>query len=417
LKRLLIVAFHFPPLQGSTGIHRTLAFSRYLKDHGWEVCVLTAHPRAYPDVRSENLELVPKHVQVVRAQAFDAQRHLSLFGRYPGFLSLPDRWQSWIGGGVLAGLGIARRWRPSVIMSTYPLASAHCIGLHLHRLTDIPWIADFRDPMAQDNYPTEPRTRRSFIRIEQRIFQHAARIVTTTAGTAQLYAERFPQYPRESIHVVPNGFDEESFAGVDLAHDGSTAAAGRKMTLLHSGLLYPHERNPNAFFEAVAALKRDRAIDSAEVEFTFQGSGYEQQYQQRVDELGIGELVKLLPAVPYQAALAQMSRADACMVLQGATCNQQIPAKVYEYLYAAKPILALTDAAGDTARLLRDMQVEDIVALDDAHAIRSALPGFLQRLRGAAIAVPERERVMGLSRRATTRTLAHVLEQAAQGAA
>jgi glycosyltransferase involved in cell wall biosynthesis len=415
-KRLLLIAFHFPPLQGSTGIHRTLAFSRYLKDQGWEVCVLTAHPRAYPEARDENLDLVAKHVTVVRAPAFDAQRHLSIFGRYPGFLSLPDRWQSWIVGGVFAGFGIVRRWRPSAIMSTYPLASAHCIGRHLHRLTGVPWVADFRDPMAQDNYPTDQRTRRSFIRIEQDVFRFAARVVTTTAGTAHLYAKRFPNYAATRIHVVPNGFDEEMFAGVAVGQTAPANAPDRKLILLHSGLLYPHERNPSAFFDAIAALLREGAITPAEVEFRFQGSGHEQQFQPRLEELRITDVVKLLPAVPYQAALAQMCNADACMILQGATCNQQIPAKIYEYLYAGKPILALTDAAGDTAGLLRDMGANDIVPLDDAQAIRNFLPGFLQRLRRAAVAVPDRDRVMGLSRRASTRTLAHILEQVVQGA-
>jgi len=43
-KRLLLIAFHFPPLQGSTGVHRSLAFARYLGQHGWEVTVLTVTP-------------------------------------------------------------------------------------------------------------------------------------------------------------------------------------------------------------------------------------------------------------------------------------------------------------------------------------------------------------------------------------
>ena len=46
-KRILMVAFHFPPQRGSSGVQRTLKFSRYLGGHGWKPVVLSAHPRAY----------------------------------------------------------------------------------------------------------------------------------------------------------------------------------------------------------------------------------------------------------------------------------------------------------------------------------------------------------------------------------
>ena len=47
MKRLMMVAYHFPPLAGSSGIQRTLNFVRHLPRFGWEPLVLTAHPRAY----------------------------------------------------------------------------------------------------------------------------------------------------------------------------------------------------------------------------------------------------------------------------------------------------------------------------------------------------------------------------------
>ena len=52
MKRVLMIAFHFPPLAGSSGIQRTLRFARHLPQFGWEPLVLTAHPRAYERVRS-----------------------------------------------------------------------------------------------------------------------------------------------------------------------------------------------------------------------------------------------------------------------------------------------------------------------------------------------------------------------------
>ena len=148
MKTILMVVFHYPPLQGSSGIHRTLSFSRYLPEYGWQPVVLTTTPGAYPSVSSEGDARIPRGVPVARARAIDSARHLSFRGSHSELLALPDRWVSWWPSGVVKGLGLIRKYRPSLLWSTYPIATAHLIGLTLHRLSGIPWIADFRDPMT-----------------------------------------------------------------------------------------------------------------------------------------------------------------------------------------------------------------------------------------------------------------------------
>ena len=156
VKRVLMVAYHFPPMSVSSGIQRTLRFAQYLPEFNWEPVVLTAHPRVYSGVSPASLAEVPPRLQVRRAFALDAARHLSLRGAYPQWLAVPDRWSSWWLGAVPAGLALARQWKFDVIWSTYPIATAHLIAYTLHRLTGIPWVADFRDPMAQPGYPANP---------------------------------------------------------------------------------------------------------------------------------------------------------------------------------------------------------------------------------------------------------------------
>src|SRR5690606_38220369 len=95
LKRVLMVAYHFPPLAGSSGVQRTLRFSSYLPEHGWEPIVLTTHPRAYSTTSSAQLDQIGSGIRVVRAPAWDTKRHISVGGRYPAFLARPDRWLSW----------------------------------------------------------------------------------------------------------------------------------------------------------------------------------------------------------------------------------------------------------------------------------------------------------------------------------
>lgn len=414
-KKLLLIAYHFPPFQGSTGIHRTLAFSRYLADYGWDVTVLTAHPRAYPNVSEQDASAVPSHVRVVRAFALDTQRHLSIFGRYPSALAVPDRWQSWIAGGVMSGSRIIRDWAPDAMMSTYPIASAHVIGARLQRRFGLPWIADLRDPMLQEAYPADPRLRSAYAEVEDSIRRQASCVTVTTEGTADLYRERFRDRSEGFVQLIPNGFDEESFRHLTVQGPRAQSDEHRKVRFLHSGLLYPKERNPNDFFAALAELKAEGALNPTDVEFAFRGSGNEDAYNRRIEELRLGDLVKLLPSIPYADALREMNDADACMLLQASNCNQQIPAKVYEYLYCRKPIFALTDPVGDTGRLLRSLGICPVTPLDDKAQIKIALPRFIQQLREASTPTPDLSAVLRYSRRNLTAELARVLEAAVTG--
>lgn len=405
--RLLAIAYHFPPIQGSSGVHRVLSLARHLPQHAWDVTVLTVTPGAYQQSRVENLALVPDGSRVIRVPALDASRHLSIHGRYPGFLALPDRWQSWIPGAIVMGLRAVRRERPAALLSTFPIASAHVIGLALKRLTGLPWIADFRDPMYQVDYPDDQRIRRVYRRLERSVVQAADRVLVTTAGTARLYRDRYRDANADKVMVLENGFDPAAFPAAAMTAPVGTPRPA--LRLLHSGLLYPSERDPRPFFAALASLVRAGVPTVREARFVFRGSGYEQQYQPLVDELGLGEQVQFLPALPYREALAEMLAADGLLLFQAANCNDQIPAKAYEYLYAQRPVLAFTDPNGDTAGLLRRCGINSIAPLDDAGAISTLLANSLPRIAAGTMSLPSADVVNGLSRTARAAELAEIL--------
>lgn len=407
-----MIAYHFPPLAGSSGIQRTLRFVQHLPSLGWQPLVLSANPRAYEKTSDDLLADVPADTVVRRAFALDTARHLQVAGRYVGWMARPDRWISWKFAAVREGLKLIEEFKPDVIWSTYPIATAHVIASTIHRKTGIPWVADFRDPMAQDGYPTDPRTWQSYRHIEEDAAKHARYCVFTTPGAARMYQQRYPAAAGR-MEVLENGYDENSFSsiGAQLNHANADGAS-RPLVMLHSGIVYPSERDPTQLFTALGRLKQAGTLSPADLRIRFRASVHDDLLRKLAQAHGAQDFIELCPAIPYREALAEMMAVDALLVMQASNCNEQIPAKIYEYLRAGKPILGLTDPVGDTAGVLRNAGLNDIAQLDSADEIASVLPSLVQNWRQGKSALPQRLAVQQASRLGRSRELASLLEQA-----
>lgn len=412
LNKVLLIAFHYPPLNVSSGIQRTLAFSRYLPENGWQPIVLSAHSRAYPSVSDQQLRDIPQGTLVKRAFALDSARHFSFKGRYLDILALPDRWISWLLGGVMSGLKLVRSQKPAVIWSTYPIATAHLIGLVIQRLTGLPWVADFRDAMLDDVYPAPGSRRRCHAWVEKKVVEACSAAVFTTPGAVELYKQRYPHISDSKWRLIPNGFNEEIFEEVEIASKNNLEVSGPKpFLLLHSGVLYPSERDPQPFFDAVSELKNEGKISAQCFSVVLRATGHDELYQPVLDRLNINDVITLGDGVSYREALSEMLSADGLLVFQASNCNHQIPAKIYEYFRAQRPILALTDSQGDTAKALLEAGQGSIVALDNKDAIKAGLEGFLRKVRAGEEIGVTKEAAQKYSRRAFSSELGKVLDK------
>jgi glycosyltransferase involved in cell wall biosynthesis len=409
MRKVLIVAYHYPPQTGSSGHLRALKFARYLPENGWSPTVLTVHPRAYERVDDCQLADLPAEVKVLRCFALDAQRHLSFRGRYSRYAALPDRWVTWCLGAVPAGLHAIFSNKIDVILTTFPVPSAVLIGYLLHRLTGKPWIADFRDSMTEEDYPRDPLTRRVLRWLEKKAVKHASRLLFTAPSARRMYLERYPELPADRCLLLSNGYDEEDFTSMQAA-PAATYRTG-PLRLLHSGLIYPEERNPLPFFRALARLKSNGKVSSSVLSVELRASGNEGPYQQVVNQLDIADLVRFLPSLSYRAALEESHAAGALLLLQAGSCDHQIPAKAYEYLRLGKPILALTTHRGDTAALLNECGGATIVDIADEESIYRALPDFLSSVQGGHHSLPDMSRVAAHSRRSRTKDLSRYLSE------
>lgn len=408
-RKVLIVAYHYPPVRGSSGIQRTLKFTAYLREHGWEPMVLTVTPNAYEQVSDDQMAEIPEGMVVQRAFALNTARHLAVGGRYPGWLAQPDRWVCWWPAGVWRGMQMIRQHRPAAIMSTYPISTAHLIGLTLQRLSGLPWVADCRDSMTEPGYPVDPMTWKTNRRLERAMVKHCAAAVFTTQGTLQMYADRYPELPSSRWAVIENGFDEENFLDAERDFEARPLGPDGRLTLVHSGVLYPQERDPRPFFAALKELKERAELSAANFRVILRAPGSLELYRSMLEQYAIADLIELAEPISYRAALQEMLCADGLLLFQASMCNHQIPAKLYEYFRAGRPILALTDPIGNTAEALRSAGANTIVDIADAQGIAAGLRAFLAGLRDASGKGVTADVASINSRRSRTAELARLL--------
>ena len=417
MKKILMIAYHFPPLAGSSGIQRTLRFVQHLPDLGWQPVVLTASVNAYERTSADLMNDLPEGTVLRRAFALDAARHLQIWGRHFAWTARPDRWISWKFFAVRQGLKLIKRFKPALIWSTYPIATAHIIALALHRKTGIPWIADFRDPMAHEGFPADPLTWQRFAEIEAAAMRNARFCVFTTQGAARMYRERYPDFAHKVV-VLENGYDEASFRAALSEPPAlkpaelSQSTARKPLILLHSGIVYASERDPTQLFTVLGRLLVEGLLSPADLRVRFRAAVHEKLILDLAERCGAQDFIELCPPLPYGQALAEMMSVDALLVLQASNCNAQIPAKIYEYLRAGRPILGLTDPAGDTASVLHQAGLRDIARLDSEDEITAILPAFLTACRQGSAQLPLASAVQQASRQGRSEALAALLNRA-----
>lgn len=363
-KTVLMVAFHYPPCQ-SAGTYRTEKFAQYLTEMGWDVIILTVRDSLYAQ-KEETLNSTSAHIHVETCYAFDSAEVFSFKGKYLGFACVPDRWWSWALPGISAGKKLLAKYKPDLIWSTYPIITAHYIAYRLHKLSGLPWIADFRDPLQARYDPNVQRYSWAGKYIEKLTIKNCTKAVFTTSKAQALYRALYPEEKQSKFIVVENGYDEDKFNGIAPLERSDNHI----FQLLHSGDVYGVGRDPSDVFMALANLKRNKLIHSGNFRLVFRGITDFTKLESAISQAGIEDLVELLPVVSYRSSLSEMLAADALLLLQGPLFNNQVPSKLYDYVRANKPILAHTPLTSATASVLFKISVakyaDTIIALEQS---------------------------------------------------
>jgi glycosyltransferase involved in cell wall biosynthesis len=374
MKHALMIAYHYPPENSSSGVLRTLKHTRYLGRFGWRVTVLTLDRDAYSMTDPKLEDQVPGDVRVIRTRFIDVKRHLAVRGTYPAFLAIPDRWIGWWPWAVTAGHRVMKEDPVDVIYSTSPHATAHLIGWALARRAGTGWVADFRDPWYED--PPEPGTpwvaQVGARRLERIVVRRADRIVASTTRLRNTLAVRYPWKPPEDFVAIPNGYDEDDFSvGVEPSRQPSD-----ELLMVHAGNINESFRDPRPLFEAVGRAADAGLVEPMRIRIRFLGGGpfgETEEVKQAVERAGLGSRVEFLPRVSYRASLAELARANVLLLLQASTDTVDlVPAKLFEYLRVGRPVLAVVPE-GATAEVLRDVGGGWVADPADSNALRDTL--------------------------------------------
>lgn len=239
--------------------------------------------------------------------------------------------------------------------------------------------------------------------------------VFTTHNAMADYCRRFPQVSPAKFRVIENGYDDDVF-GPAVPAAAMPPAPGRRLTLLHSGALYQNGRDATPFLQAVACLKAQGLATPSSLRLVLRAPGDLADMQVCVDRAGVADLVEVAPPIPYGEAVQEMLDADGLMVFQGSPYNAQIPAKIYEYFRARKPIIGLLDPSGETAHVLGKAGFADIAHIDSSEHIVAVLLRFLDGVRHGTATVASEELVRSTSRQYRASELAQVLDAAVERA-
>jgi glycosyltransferase involved in cell wall biosynthesis len=410
--KVLLVTMYFPPAGGG-GVQRPLKLAQYLPPLGIETHVLAPDDPKWvhrdPELRVPTQAWVHRaHYVGPRARkpaeelraAEGLERALVQAQVTARRLLVPDASVTWNLTAIPAAIRIARREGIDVVITTSPPGSVHLVGAAVQKATGARWLADLRDPLVAFQHR---RADTAATRARQATAEQVARLVARRADAISCVSEAIAEEARSldargTVRTIPNGCDFDDFAGLEYA-------PGSRFRITHAGGFFG-KRDPRPFLQAF----HDAGIDAVA---RFVGD-FRASDREWAESLGLGDRLELLDYVPHVEALRLQRDSEALLLLVPDADGRGrgvLSGKVFEYLAAGRPILAVVPPDGAAADLVRETGAGVVVAPDDVSGIREALRELHARFVDGGLPAVElseetRER---LSRRARVEEVAALL--------
>jgi glycosyltransferase involved in cell wall biosynthesis len=274
----------------------------------------------------------------------------------------PYPWAGWVPFAVARGIAVARRERPVAVLSSFPPTASHVAALALHRLTRLPWIADFRDPWTwRDRHGYNwSADRPGAAATERAVLRHASALVTIGPSLGAELAE----HAGREVVVLPHGIPAEAVVAerrdsnrLELVHAGTANQPFADLTPIARALLRLHDEGKLARLTLFGPVE------------------YRPPELARAEALGLVEAKGNVSRGEAQRAAAA---ADVALLVRKHPSTIWVTTKLWDYLAARTPILVVANPECDAAAIVRETRSGWTVPYDD-DAVFSALADAVDR--------------------------------------
>jgi glycosyltransferase involved in cell wall biosynthesis len=381
--KVLLVTLYFPPAGGG-GVQRPLKFATHLPELGIETHVLAPDD---PKWIHRDDQLPPPTLAWVHRVRFIGPtgrkpaeelhgtmglerytRQVGLFGRR---LLLPDENVTYNLTAIPAAIRIAREEGIDVVLTTSPPPSIHFIGAAVKRATGARWVADLRDSIVANPHRDAARLA---VRVKEQGVQAVASLVARQADAVVTVSDAISEEmrartPRGPVLTIANGSDFEDFAGLEYER-------GDRFRITHAGSFFG-KRDPRPF---LTALSR---VDGVTARFVGDFRAADREWAD-----AIMDRIELVPYASHRRALELQRGSDALLLLipdADGRGRGVLSGKVFEYLAAERPILAVVPPDGAAAALIEEAGAGVVVAPDDIDGIERELVALRDRWRAGSL--------------------------------
>jgi hypothetical protein len=275
---------------------------------------------------------------------------------------IPDLRTEWFPFAIPQLLRLMNKNHYDIVISSHEPGVDHLLGLVAKAVYKTYWIGDFSDPML--TFYT-PKVRRPVDkRVQGVLLRKMDRILVTNQRLKENFLAQYPSLRRDRITVLTQGFDYEFWKEKDV-----TRIYRKKLRLVYTGTFYRGERDPSELFRALGK------IQEKDVELII--AGRNDDFVADARRLGLlGNKVTFLGYLRYEDSIRVQNEGDV-LVHIGNKSQNQVPGKIYEYLGARKPILAIFKNPDDESKDLILRLGRGVVTPDESSKIENTISFLL----------------------------------------
>lgn len=391
--RVLIISYYWPP-SGGSGVQRWLKFAKYLPSNGWETVVFTPENPDF-DIADISLEKdIPGAVNIIKHRIIEPYSVLNFFGKgkanagvgsgpkakknktlfsrimlwIRGNVFIPDPRILWVRPATKVIFNYLQENPVDVVVSTGPPHSMHLIAKKVKNRFDIPWIADFRDPLSAmdvyDEYLMTQRSRKKLMQVEQEILNECDIVLSVTPSLDEMLLS----FDKSKLRVITNGYDETDFQQSTVNKESKT------FRLLHAGTLGA-VRNPIGLWDALESLSNERRDLLELLKIDFVGNVSPEIIDLVKSSSNLNRMVSFLGYMSRAELGKHYTNTDALLLAihSSAVGKVSIPGKVFEYMASGKPILGLGAVNSDASKVINKSKTGSFFEYLDAEGIKNEL--------------------------------------------